>query len=36
MVRKPDGQVGIEQVLTDRRYAIQRADLAHARLACEP
>jgi hypothetical protein len=37
-VRKPDRQVGIEheQAFTDCLYAIQRADFADARLACEP
>jgi hypothetical protein len=34
-VRKPDGQVEIEQALTDRLYAIQRADFALNRLASE-
>jgi hypothetical protein len=30
-MRKPDRQVGIEHVFTDRRYEVQSVDVAHGR-----
>jgi hypothetical protein len=34
-VHKPDRQIGIEQVFTDRRYEVQSVDVAHGRF-CAP
>jgi hypothetical protein len=34
-MRKPNRQVGIEHVFTDRRYEVQSVDVAHGRF-CAP